>query len=120
MKYQPTDNIHPLTQQLAEQGRVILALRESLDEREREIGRLWVYVRDDRNAGSSQPPAVWFTYSPDRKGIHPQSQLAGFSGVLQADAYAGFNDLYHPEREVGAIREAACMAHDGRLRLTGL
>ncbi|VCW16247.1 Putative transposase (identified by ISEscan HMM) [Escherichia coli] len=35
--------------------------------------RLWVYVRDDRNAGSQMPPAVWFAYSPDRKGIHPQN-----------------------------------------------
>ena len=56
-------------------------------------GRLWTYVRDDRNAGSEQPPAVWFAYSPDRKGVHPQSHLADFSGVLQADAYAGFNEL---------------------------
>ncbi|STM57507.1 transposase ORF 1, IS66 family [Escherichia coli] len=52
-------------------------------------GRLWTYVRDDRNAGSALAPAVWFAYSPDRKGIHPQTHLAGFSGVLQADAYAG-------------------------------
>lgn len=51
--------------------------------------RLWVYVRDDRNAGSQMPPAVWFAYSPDRKGIHPQNHLAGYSGVLQADAYGG-------------------------------
>ncbi len=50
-------------------------------------GRLWTYVRDDRNAGSELAPAVWFAYSPDRKGIHPQTHLAGFSGVLQADAY---------------------------------
>ncbi|AID80005.1 hypothetical protein ECOLIN_24545 [Escherichia coli Nissle 1917] len=34
-------------------------------------GRLWTYVRDDRNAGSTLAPAVWFAYSPDRKGIHP-------------------------------------------------
>jgi len=73
-------------------------------------GRLWTYVRDDRNAGSSLAPAVWFAYSPDRKGIHPQSHLAGFSGVLQADAYAGFNELY---RE-GHIKEAACWAHTRR------
>lgn len=73
-------------------------------------GRLWTYVRDDRNAGSTLPPAVWFAYSPDRKGIHPQSHLASFSGVLQADAYAGFNELY---RE-GHIREAACWAHARR------
>ena len=44
--------------------------------------RLWVYVRDDRNAGSQMPPAVWFAYSPDRKGIHPQNHLSGYSGVL--------------------------------------
>ncbi|ECI3497666.1 IS66 family transposase, partial [Salmonella enterica subsp. salamae] len=73
-------------------------------------GRLWTYVRDDRNAGSASPPAVWFAYSPDRKGIHPQTHLTGFSGVLQADAYAGFNELY---RE-GHIKEAACWAHARR------
>lgn len=64
--------------------------------------RLWVYVRDDRNAGSQLPPAVWFAYSPDRKGVHPQQHLAGYSGILQADAYGGYNALY----EDGRIREA--------------
>ncbi|HCB2860388.1 IS66 family transposase [Klebsiella aerogenes] len=73
-------------------------------------GRLWTYVRDDRNAGSALAPAVWFAYSPDRKGIHPQTHLAGFSGVLQADAYAGFNELYRG----GRITEAACWAHARR------
>ena len=73
-------------------------------------GRLWTYVRDDRNAGSELAPAVWFAYSPDRKGIHPQSHLVGFSGVLQADAYAGFNELYRN----GQITEAACWAHARR------
>ncbi|EOC3452057.1 transposase, partial [Escherichia coli] len=73
-------------------------------------GRLWTYVRDDRNAGSALAPAVWFAYSPDRKGIHPQTHLAGFSGVLQADAYAGFNELYRD----GHIKEAACWAHARR------
>ncbi|MBS9700912.1 transposase, partial [Escherichia coli] len=73
--------------------------------------RLWVYVRDDRNAGSQMPPAVWFAYSPDRKGIpHPQNHLAGCSGVLQADAYGGYRVLY----ESGRITEAACMAHARR------
>lgn len=56
------------------------------------------------------PAAVWFAYSPDRKGLHPQSHLAGFSGVLQADAYAGFNELYRN----GQITEAACWAHARR------
>lgn len=70
-------------------------------------GRLWVYVRDDRNAGSATPPAVWFAFSPDRQGIHPQTHLAGFSGLLQADAYAGFNELY----EKKPIKEARSGAH---------
>jgi hypothetical protein len=69
--------------------------------------RLWVYVRDDRSADSQEPPAVWFAYSPNRRGEHPQRHLAGFSGILQADAYAGFNELYID----GRIREAACFAH---------
>ncbi|TYQ19596.1 UNVERIFIED_ORG: transposase [Zoogloea ramigera] len=72
--------------------------------------RLWTYVRDDRPAGDSTPPAVWFAYTPDRKGIHPQAHLAKFEGVLQADAYAGFNALF----DDGTIREAACWAHAGR------
>nr|WP_242688254.1 IS66 family transposase [Photorhabdus stackebrandtii] len=73
-------------------------------------GRLWGYVRDDRNAGSVMPPAVWFAYSADRKGVHPQQHLAGYSGVLQADAYGGYRALY----ETGNITEAACMAHARR------
>lgn len=73
-------------------------------------GRLWVYVRDDRNAGSVMPAAAWFAYSPDRKGLHPQQHLTGYSGVLQADAYGGYNALY----ENGRITEAACMAHARR------
>ena len=70
-------------------------------------GRLWTYVRDDRPAGDTAAPAVWFAYSPDRKGEHPQRHLRDFHGTLQADAYAGFNQLY----EDGRIREAACWAH---------
>ncbi len=70
-------------------------------------GRFWTYVRDNRPAGDSKPPAVWFSYSPDRKGEHPQRHLAKFTGVLQADAFAGYNRLY----QGGAIQEAPCMAH---------
>lgn len=70
-------------------------------------GRLWTYVRDDRPSGDTAPPAVWFAYSPDRKGEHPQQHLSNFHGILQADAYAGFNKLY----EGGSIQEAPCMAH---------
>lgn len=70
-------------------------------------GRLWVYVRDDRSAGSDDPPAVWFAYSPNRRGEHPQRHLKSFKGVLQADAYGGFDALYVG----GSIQEAACWAH---------
>jgi len=70
-------------------------------------GRLWTYVRDDRPAGDATPPAVWFAYTPDRKGEHPKAHLSAFSGTLQADAYAGFDQIY----EAGRIQEAACWAH---------
>src|SRR5205823_4190160 len=62
------------------------------------LGRLWTYVRDDRPAGDSAAAAVWFAYSPDRKGEHPHRHLAAFAGTLQADAYAGFNRLYDSGR----------------------
>jgi len=70
-------------------------------------GRLWTYVRDDRPAGSEQAPAVWFTYSPNRKGEHPAEHLKHFTGILQADAYAGFGPLY----DSGRVIPAACWAH---------
>jgi transposase len=75
-------------------------------------GRLWVYVRDDRSSADLSPPAVLFRYSPDRKAIYPNRHLESFSGVLQADAYAGFNPLY--ERTEDPLLEAACWAHARR------
>ncbi len=69
--------------------------------------RLWVYARDDRTAADPSPPAVWFQYSPDRKGENPRRHLDGFAGVLQADAYAGYDRLFAD----GQIVEAACWAH---------
>lgn len=70
-------------------------------------GHLWAYVRDDRPAGDEAPPAVWFAYSPNRRGEHPQAHLKLFRGILQADAYGGFDALYAD----GTILEAACWAH---------
>jgi transposase len=70
-------------------------------------GRLWTYVRDERPAGGQTAPAVWFAFSPDRKGKHPQHHMETFTGILQADGYAGFSKLY----ESGRITEAACWAH---------
>ncbi len=69
--------------------------------------RLWIYVRDERPCGGSAQPGVLFRYSLDRKGEHPLAHLQSFSGVLQADGYAGFDQLYRP----GRITEAACWAH---------
>ena len=73
-------------------------------------GRLWVYVRDDRPAGSKDAPAAWYQYSPDRKGEHPQRHLKHYSGILQADAYGGWIKLYDSSNAV----EAACWAHARR------
>ncbi len=70
-------------------------------------GRLWTYVRDDRPAADPTPPGVWFCYSADRKGEHPKQHLSSFTGTLQADGYAGFDQIY----EAGRIQEAACWAH---------
>src|SRR5712672_3684540 len=77
-------------------------------------GRIWTYVRDDRPFGGQAPPAAVFFYSPDRAGIHPEQHLAGYSGILQADAYAGFNTLYVADRKPGPITQAGCWAHARR------
>jgi len=77
-------------------------------------GRLWVYVRDDRPFGGSDPPAAAFFYSADRGGEHPERHLAGYAGAMQADAYAGFNRLYEDRRKPGPITEVACWAHGRR------
>lgn len=70
-------------------------------------GRLWTYVRDDRPWGDQTPPAVWYAYSPDRKGEHPQAHLREFRGTLQADAYPGYEEIY----KGGRVHEAVCMSH---------
>lgn len=70
--------------------------------------RLWVYVRDDKPFGGTDPPAAIFAFSRDRAGEHPERHLAGYGGILQADAYAGFAKLYEGERKPRAIVEAAC------------
>ena len=77
-------------------------------------GRLWVVVRDDRPFGGPDPPVAVYFYSPDRRGEHPQRFLEGYTGLLQADAYSGFGQLYEPGRPAGAILEAACWAHARR------
>ena len=76
--------------------------------------RLWVYVRDDKPFGGTDPPAAVYFFSRDRTGEHPERHLAHYGGILQADAYAGFNGLYKPGREPAPITEAACWAHGRR------
>ena len=77
-------------------------------------GRCWVYVRDDRPFGGGAPPAAMFYYSRDRGGEHPRLHLTRWSGVLQADAYGGYTQLYEAGRMPGPILEAACWAHARR------
>ena len=79
-----------------------------------DTGRLWDYVRDDRPFGGADPPAVVFRYSRDRRGEHPQAHLATWSGILQADAFAGYGELYAADRSAGLILEAGCFAHARR------
>jgi len=77
-------------------------------------GRLWTYVRDDRPFAGPDPPAAVFFYSPDRTAKHPEQHLANYAGLMQADAYAGFNRLYGAGRKPAPIIEAACWAHARR------
>lgn len=75
-----------------------------------QTARVWAYLRDDRPFGGRDPPAVFYEFTPDRKGEHPQRRLREFRGILQADAYSGFNALY----ESGRVVEAACWTHARR------
>jgi transposase len=77
-------------------------------------GRLWTYVRDDRPFAGSAGPAAAFFYSPDRGGKHPEQHLTNYAGLMQADAYSGFNRLYEASRKPGPIVEAVCWAHARR------
>jgi transposase len=78
------------------------------------LARCWVYVRDDRPFGGGAPPAAMFYYSRDRSGEHPVRHLAGYAGILQADAYGGYNKLYEADRRPGPITEAGCWVHARR------
>jgi len=79
-----------------------------------DTARLWVYVRDDKPFAGADPPAALFHYSRDRRGEHPQAHLASWSGILQADAYGGYGELYREGRAPGPILEAGCFAHARR------
>jgi transposase len=78
-------------------------------------GRIWTYVRDDRPFGGRAPPAAVYYASRDRCGEHPARHLERFTGILEADAYSGFNTLYDPGRKPAPITPAFCWAHARRL-----
>ncbi len=77
-------------------------------------GRLWTYVRDDKPFAGEAAPAALFYYSPNRGGEHPEKHLAGYTGLMQADAFSGYNGLYINGCAPGPILEAACWAHGRR------
>ena len=77
-------------------------------------GYIWTYVRDDRPFGGPAPPAALYYASRDRRHEHPVGHLRDFTGILQADAYSGYNELYDPSRASGAITAALCWAHARR------
>src|SRR5947207_7395543 len=77
-------------------------------------GHIWTYVRDDRPFGGRAPPAALYYASRDRRSEHPERHLRNFTGILQADAYGGYNGLYDPSRATGTITPALCWAHARR------
>ncbi len=79
-----------------------------------QTARLWTYVRDDRPFGGGAPPAALFHFSRDREMAHPNRHFAGWQGVLQADAYGGYNDLYRGDRDPGPVLSALCWSHARR------
>jgi len=76
--------------------------------------RLWTYVCDDRPFGGHGPPAAFYDYSPSRHGEYPRKVLTAWSGVMQADAFSGYNALYAEDRKPAPIVEAVCWAHARR------
>ena len=77
-------------------------------------GHIWTYVRDDRPFDGRAPPAALYYASRDRRHEHPAQHLQAFTGILQADAYSGYNELYDPSRPQGAITSALCWSHARR------
>ena len=79
-----------------------------------QTARLWTYLRDDRPFGGGAPPAALYHFSTDRRKEHPTRHLAGWTGILQADAYGGYNDLYHASHKPAPVLSALCWSHARR------
>lgn len=76
--------------------------------------RLWTYLRDDRPFAGGAPPAALYYFSTDRRKEHPTKHLAGWTGILQADAYGGYNDLYRADHTPSPVLSALCWSHARR------
>jgi transposase len=75
-------------------------------------GRVWIYLRDGSSYGDTSPPAVFYRFTPDRQGQHPQKEPGAFAGFLHADGYSGFNQLYKSgDKNIRKITEVGCWAH---------
>ena len=79
-----------------------------------QTARLWTYLRDDRPFGGGAPPAALYHFSTDRRKEHPTRHLAGWTGILQADAYGGYNDLYRHDHKPVPVLSALCWSHARR------
>ncbi|MEI8703315.1 IS66 family transposase (plasmid) [Mesorhizobium mediterraneum] len=79
-----------------------------------DTGRIWTYVRDDRSFGGTSPPGALYYASRDRRQEHPERHLRSFTGILQADAYGGYNPLFKMDRDPGPLTQALCWAHARR------
>jgi len=79
-----------------------------------DTGRIWTYVRDDRPFGGRAPPAAFYYASRDRRQEHPERHLKNFAGILQADAYGGYNPLFRADRDPAPLIQALCWAHARR------
>ena len=80
--------------------------------------RVWTYLVDERPWAGSRAPAAYYRFSPDRKGERPRDHLSTFNGVIQADAFSGYEALVRQQGPHGSnaprIRHAACFAHARR------
>lgn len=77
-------------------------------------GRIWVYVRDEEPFAGCGPPGAVYYYSPDRRHEHPEAHLKNWTGVLQSDAYSGYNPLSEAARPGGPVAHAFCWVHARR------
>ena len=79
-----------------------------------QTARLWTYLRDDRPFAGGAPPAALYYFSTDRRMEHPTRHLAGWTGILQADAYGGYNGVYDAARKPAPVFSALCWSHARR------